>query len=1045
MTATDRGNAAPTVTRTFTVDNTPPAISLTAPAEGSFVRGVQTLSFAATDANPGVTVTATLDGTPLASGQTVSAEGAHTVVVNATDAAGNAAATVTRHFTIDNTPPVLTVTAPASGAYVRGPVNITFSATDNFPPVTLTATLDGNPVTSPVPAINTEGSHTLVVTATDRAGNAAPTVTRTFTVDNTPPAISLTAPAEGSFVRGVQTSFAATDANPGVTATATLDGSPLASGQTVSAEGAHTVVVNATDAAGNAAATVTRHFTIDNTPPAITVTGVVNGGAYGANVAPTFFATDAYTASPTVTATLNGSPYASGVTISVDGTYTLVVSATDAAGNTATTTLTFLLDKGPPVLSLTAQVPTGSYVRGMLSFTVTGDDFLAAGGSLASDIAVAATLSGSPVTPGLSYPVLSAGRRQVVATFPAGSLADGTLRLTFTLVDRAGNAAAPLVVQVIVDNTAPTGLAITGIDTSGGDRQFFDGAAAPPTRWVNTATPTLLGTFTEANPGATVQVAVGAGTVAGTTLTTTTWRGAVPTGSVTGGGVDATVTVTDAAGNVATVSQRLRVDATRPTVDSPTSVTVRDEAGAGETITLVATPTPHWNHVHGGATVSLGGNVVTCPELHKYAYLTDAAPEATEGAPNPITFNWQASDAGVGVDTTTLRFFVRTPGGATRGPYAVTPTSGTPTSFNYTTPLYRNVDAGLGVPELGVPGVTEEGTFYVDVYADDRLGNTSLVGSRCWTHRPRGVPVQATAPAQLTSNFYGDALTNYQLSANDVISTLLNGTHPGAGFMTYQVKNITSDDVWMSFTPSASVTYSKDWRTHNTVTSTATASITCTWDGVEFIGDARCPGDPSSTLAGQAGSGTAAVPAGDLSVRLWEQLSASSFIEQTACTATPACAGRFRLAAGKTYQVVVGAKKIAALQQTGVGAGYQEASRTDDPGVYSSAPPTATITRVGASKNRTGTAPQALPASGPGVDQACDRWTLISGQSYRCNRVATFQGVRYLYSASATFQLVNATGSASAGGSLGAASENAGAISGSSNLPQSTTWTTTEN
>ncbi|MEZ4403199.1 MAG: Ig-like domain-containing protein [Kofleriaceae bacterium] len=303
VTATDAaGNAAANVSRTFTVDSTAPAIGLTAPAEGAFVRGPVAVSFMAVDANPGSTIVASLDGAPITSPHTFNVEGAHTLIVNATDAAGNAAATVTRHFTIDNTPPVLTVTAPASGAYVRGPVNITFSATDNFPPVTLTATLDGNPVTSPVPAINTEGSHTLVVTATDRAGNAAPTVTRTFTVDNTPPAISLTAPAEGSFVRGVQTlSFAATDANPGVTVTATLDGTPLASGQTVSAEGAHTVVVNATDAAGNAAATVTRHFTIDNTPPAITVTGVVNGGAYGANVAPTFFATDAYTASPTVT------------------------------------------------------------------------------------------------------------------------------------------------------------------------------------------------------------------------------------------------------------------------------------------------------------------------------------------------------------------------------------------------------------------------------------------------------------------------------------------------------------------------------------------------------------------------------------------------------------------------------------------------------------------------------------------------------------------------------------------------------------------------
>jgi hypothetical protein len=156
VTVDDRAGNRTTVTRAFTIDTAAPTISLTAPADGAHVRGPVTLTFAATDANPGATATATLDGAPITSPHTLNVEGPHTLVVNATDAAGNPAAAVTRTFTIDNTAPTLTVTAPASGSFVRGPVTPTFSATDNLPPATVSATLDGNPFLSGTP-INTEG------------------------------------------------------------------------------------------------------------------------------------------------------------------------------------------------------------------------------------------------------------------------------------------------------------------------------------------------------------------------------------------------------------------------------------------------------------------------------------------------------------------------------------------------------------------------------------------------------------------------------------------------------------------------------------------------------------------------------------------------------------------------------------------------------------------------------------------------------------------------------------------------------------------------
>lgn len=740
--------------------------------------------------------------------------------------------------------------------------------------------------------------------------------------------------------------------------------------------------------------------------------------------------------------------------ISTESNHVLAVTATDQAGNAATATRMFLLDKSVPVLTLTSQVPAGTYLRGMLTFTVTGDDALASMGSIAANIGVAATLNSAPVAPGLSYPVISGGRRQVVATFAAGALADGALRLTFTLTDRAGNVASPLTLNLTVDNTAPTGVAITGIDTSTGDREFWDATLA--TRFVNTVTPTLLGTYTEANPGATVAVTIGT-TAAGATTSATAWRATVPAGSVTSAGNDATVTITDAAGNATSVTQRLRSDLARPTVDSPAAALVHDEAGDMIAIGI----TKPWSHNHTGTNVSLGGPGATCPELHKYAYLTAASPEAEEtggagpSGSNPITFNWSAADGGAGIQQATLRYVVRTPGGATRGPYTVTGPSGTPVSFNFVTPLYRNTDPLLGIPELGVPGLTEEGTFSIDVYADDRVGNTSLVATRCWVHRPRGVPVSATTPTALgTESAFGDALSNLALASNHSISALLNGTHAGAGFMTYTVENPTSDDVWVSFAPSAaSVTYTKDWRYYRTNVAEATASVNCTYDGADFVGtggtpDARCPGTISGTLTGgneAVVNGTFAVVPADLTVRVWEERVGPMYFEIPACTATTACLGRFQLAAHKKYRVVVGAKGIPALRQTGVSSGYSELVRTSDPVDYSAFPPTATITMLYNTVNRTSTPPQPLSQSGAAVDQACNRWINIANPAYRCNRVATYQAVKYLFEAKATFNGTQAVGTTSAEASLSAASAHLGAVSPTATLPFSTQWTTTEN
>ena len=58
---------------------------------------------------------ALLDGAPFTSGSVVGAEGGHTLTATATDAAGNTAS-LTRHFTIDKTPPQFVSVQPTDGS-----------------------------------------------------------------------------------------------------------------------------------------------------------------------------------------------------------------------------------------------------------------------------------------------------------------------------------------------------------------------------------------------------------------------------------------------------------------------------------------------------------------------------------------------------------------------------------------------------------------------------------------------------------------------------------------------------------------------------------------------------------------------------------------------------------------------------------------------------------------------------------------------------------------------------------------------------------------
>ena len=199
--------------------------------------------------------------------------------------------------------PVITITSPASGAVVtnnRQPVVFTITDESGGSGVKLGSVavkLDGSAVSSgqithsaitngyrftytPASALG-DGQHTVTVNATDNDGNAAAQKSTTFKLDTTPPALNVSAPAEGLVTNAPSltvTGITNDQTSSPVTVTVTLNsadqGAVTVSGlgafsKTVTlAEGANTIVVTATDGAGKSSS-VTRHVTLDTSVPQI--------------------------------------------------------------------------------------------------------------------------------------------------------------------------------------------------------------------------------------------------------------------------------------------------------------------------------------------------------------------------------------------------------------------------------------------------------------------------------------------------------------------------------------------------------------------------------------------------------------------------------------------------------------------------------------------------------------------------------------------------------------------------------------------------------
>ncbi|WP_395851944.1 Ig-like domain-containing protein [Cystobacter fuscus] len=276
---------------TVIVDNTAPQVSLT--SLGAFyVHGTIQLSATASDNQTLAKVEfydgATLIGTATSAPYSVNwntvgaAEETHTLTAKAYDGVGLTGTSSGLSVLVDNVAPQVSVSAPTA-TNIQGTLFLRADATDNryvekvefYDGQTLlgTDTSTSHELswdTTGVP----DGSHTITVKAYDAAGNVQ-RASRTFTVDNTGPAVAITSPANGASLSALSLSTTiqatASDAR-GVTQVVFYDGSTVLGTDTTApysvswsiltaAKGQHTLTARATDAVGNvttsAAVTVT--------------------------------------------------------------------------------------------------------------------------------------------------------------------------------------------------------------------------------------------------------------------------------------------------------------------------------------------------------------------------------------------------------------------------------------------------------------------------------------------------------------------------------------------------------------------------------------------------------------------------------------------------------------------------------------------------------------------------------------------------------------------------------------------------------------------
>ncbi|MBC6323220.1 BapA prefix-like domain-containing protein [Enterobacter kobei] len=756
------------------------------------------------------------------------------VITNVTDDVGNSATTVVSGTPTNDATPTLSGTAEANsvvtifdGGTQIGVVTADGTGAWTFTPDTALA----------------EGSHSFTAQATDPQGNVsavsgawsvvvdltAPTVPTLDTVnDNVPGGIT------GNLTSGQVTN----DSTPTIGGTGqagstihimnngTQIGTAIVDGSgnwsftptTPLVDGSYALRVYATDVAGNASANSSVFtFTVDTAGPVVPVvtsviddiapvTGTLTSGNTTNDARPTFNGTGEVGSTVHVivdgneigTAVVNAQgnwTFTPGSDLS-DGPHAITFNATDAAGNTGSTTAPFNLtvDTGvpsAPVIS-TAADNVGSVQTPLSSGQSTDDTTPTLNGTATANATVTVYENGQPI-----------GTAQADGTgawsfTPSTPLSSGSHTWTATVTDAAGNVSpASPGFTLVVDTTAPNAPVISqAIDDVGS-------ITGPITSGQTTddTVPRLVGT---SEPFATVNIYEGTTLVGtGTADGTGSWSIVLNTTLATGAH-SFTAQATDAAGNtsVSSASFSLTIDTTPPAL--PVLTSILDDVGNAPTpvanggLTNDAQPTLSGT-AEAGSTVKIFDNGVQIGSVTATggAWSFTPSPALGNGSHN-LTFT--ATDAAGNVSAPTAGYVINVDTlapsapvissvvddvGSVTGP-VTGPTNDTRPTLNGTAEANATVRIYDGITLVGtvtadasgnwtLPQTTTtltQGTHNFTATATDAAGNTS-VASTVTT-----IIVDTTAPTAPTGTFNaaGSVLTGNAEAGSTVSIRLADGS-----------------------------------------------------------------------------------------------------------------------------------------------------------------------------------------------------------------------------------------------------------------------------
>ena len=727
--------------------------------------------------------------------------GDQTISATLTDKAGNST-TATHEFDVSLTAPVVAINTLTADDVINATEkgqDLQVSGTSNQPEGTaITVSLNGINYTATtdasgnwsvtVPAANVsalgEASYAVTASVTDAAGNSASTG-HSVLVDSALPQVTINPVATDDVINAAEVAAGQTlsgkvsGAASGDTVTITLGGNTYtatvqddlswsvnvpSSVLTAIGNGDLTVSASVTNGHGNTG-TGERDITIDANLPGLrvdTVAGddVINSIEHAQNLIITG-SSDGLATGAALTVTVNGKTYAA--TILADGTWTAAIPAADVSAlgaGTVTVKVEGHSAAGNPV-SISHDVKVDLATVAISINPIASDDVINA-----EEKGTDLVLSGSTTNVeenqtvtitfgGKSYTATVDADGNWTATVPSadlGSLKDGDASVQVSVTNVNGNSASAGR-EYSVDATAPT----VTINTLATD-DILNAAEAKSDLTVSGSS--------SAEAGQTVTVSLNGKDYTTTVSADGSWTLNVPAANVaalTDGSVTVTASVSDKAGNPASVDHNLTVDVTVP------AVTINTVAG-DDVINLAEHSQAHI--ISGTATGAAAGDKVTVTiGGQTYTTVLDAAGNWSVGVPASVI-------SGLSDGTVTVTASVTDAAGNTgTGSHNVTVDTGLPSvSFNAISDdnVLNAVEKGQDLSVSGTSANLAEGTV-VTVTLNGKNYTATTAADGTWSLTVPAADLAGLGQANYTlnataTNGVGNSVSN---TANLLVDTAL--------------------------------------------------------------------------------------------------------------------------------------------------------------------------------------------------------------------------------------------------------------------------------